>query len=309
MFGFRPDGRRVRQDDAILALTPYLMPQRVDAQVHSVQRIDNDILTRYIRDQRDKGHVLTYIDLVIAAYVRVISQHPALNRFVCNKQIYARSTICVSMSMIKNFVDSDRIQETTIKLHFSPYATVYDVHDSIQRAIDENRKPETANNTDRFARFLLAVPGLPIGVVALARLLDRYGILPRAIVELSPFHTGLFFTSMASLGMPYVNHHVYNFGNTSVFLSIGKNERTPVPGPGGTVAFKRIMPLGVVNDERITSGAEFARAFGLLRDLLANPSLLELPPETINEDFPPERMPGYRRKQRLARRQSKENAV
>lgn len=302
MFGFRPDGRRVVQDDVILAFAPYLMPQRVDAQVASVQRIDSDILTRYIRDQRAQGHVLSYMDLIIAAYVRVVSQHPEMNRFIHNKRLYARNSITVSMALLKNHEDAGRIQEATVKLHFSPRATAYEVHDIIQRAIDKNRKPEVANNTDRTARFLMAIPGFATAVVMLARLLDRYGLLPRAVIEVSPFHTGLFFVNMASLGMPYVNHHIYNFGNTSIFLSMGKTERIPVPGPDGKLAFRRSIPMGIVSDERITSGAEYARAFGYWRDLLANPQLLETPPEKVAEDFPPEKMPGYRRGQRQARK-------
>lgn len=305
MFGFRPDGRRVVQDDAILAFAPYLMPQRIDAQVHSVQRIDSDILTRYIRDKRAEGHIISYMDLALAAYVRVVSQHPDMNRFIMNKQLYARNTITISMAMLKTFEDSDEIQETTLKLHFSPYDTLYDVHDRLQKAVEDNRKPEVANNTDKVARFLLLVPGVPTLIANLARVLDRYGLLPRAVIEVSPFHTSIFFTSMASLGMPYVNHHIYNFGNTGVFLAMGKTERMPVAGPDGKITQKRIIPFGVVNDERITSGAEFARAFGFWRDLLANPSLLETKPETVKEDFPPEKMPGYRRNQRRVKRQQR----
>lgn len=305
MFGYRPDGRRVRQEDAILEFAPYLMPQRVDAQVHSVQRVDCDIMTRYIRDQRAKGHILSYIDLAIAGYVRVVSQYPGINRFIVNKQLYARNTICISMALLKMFEDSDKIQESTIKLHFSPYSTVYEVHDMIQKAIDDNRLPEVKNNTDKVAGFLMRVPGMATFVAGLARILDRYGLLPAAVIDVSPFHTGLFFTSMASLGMPYVNHHIYNFGTTSIFMAMGKVERMPVPAPGNTAAFKRMTPLGVVSDERITSGAEFARVFGFWRDLLADPSQLETPPETVQVDFPPEKMPGYRRRQRMERRAAK----
>lgn len=211
------------------------------------------------------------------------------------------------MAMLKTFEDSDKILETTVKLHFSPYDTLYDVRDQIHSAVADNRKPEVANITDRFARFALRIPGLPMTIANVARLLDRYGLLPRVIVDLSPFHTGLFFVNMASLGMPYVNHHVYNFGNTSIFLSMGKTERSYLPDKNGGIRTSRILPMGVVNDERVTSGAEFGRAFGYWRDLLASPSQLETPPESIKEDFPPEQMPGYRRKQRLQRRREKQN--
>ncbi len=299
MFGRRPDGRRVRQKDAIIALAPYLMPTRVDAQVHSVQRIDCDTLTRYIAEQRAKGNVFSYMDIVIAAYVRTISQNPELNRFISNKQHYARNAICVSLALLKTFEDSEEIQETTIKLYFQPTDTIYDVHNKVKEAIDENRKPEIANGTDKLARFLLAVPGLPVSIVGVARLLDRYGLLPRFIVHLSPFHTSLFVTNMMSLGMPYVNHHVYNFGTTSIFISLGKVERTASQSPEGRTVYKRIIPIGVVSDERITSGAGYARGFGCWRDLLANPTQLETAPEDIHYDYTPEQMPpAFGRRQR-----------
>lgn len=301
MFGRRPDGRRVEQRDAILAFAPYLMPTRVDAQVHSVQHIDCDILTQYIRKQREKGFTLSYLDLVVAAYVRVISQNPEMNRFIANKQLYARNSICVSMALLKTFENSDEIQESTIKVFFNPEDTIYQVHDTLQRVIEENRKPDVANDTDKIARFLLAVPGLPTAVAMTARLLDRYGLLPRYVLNASPFHTGLFVVNMMSLGMPYVNHHVYNFGNTSIFISLGKVERTPMPGPGGTIAYRRLIPIGVVSDERITSGAAYGRAFAYWRDLLAAPEQLEVPPASVAYDFPPEKMPPVARR-RIFRR-------
>ncbi len=291
MFGRRPDGRRVAQNDAIVAFAPYLMPTRVDAQVHSVQRIDCDILTKYIQQQRGEGQVLSYLDLIVSGYVRTISQHPELNRFLMNKQFYARNCISISLAILKNLENSDEIQESIVKVYFRPDDTVYDVRDALQKAIEDNRRPETKNSSDYVARFLMAVPGLPTCIAGLARLLDRYGLLPRVLIDASPFHTGLFITNMMSLGMPYVNHHVYNFGNTSIFISLGKVERQVEGGPGGALRYRRIIPVGVVNDERIASGAEFGRAFTLWRDLLADPARLETPPETVKADFPAERMP------------------
>ncbi len=303
MFGFRPDGRRIAQDDPILAFAPYLMPQRVDAQVHISLRIDCDVLTNYIRVQREKGYELSFMDLVAAGYVRSVSQNPELNRYISNKQLYARNAVTISFALLKTFEDSDEIKETTAKIHFDPNDTIYDVHEKLRNAIETNRKPENKNNTDKVASILMRVPGLPTTVVFLARILDRYGLMPRFLVNASPFHTGLFLTNMASLGLPHVNHHVYNFGNTSIFLAIGRTERVPTPGPNGTTIYKRMMPLGVVTDERVTSGAEFGRAFSLWRDLLADPSLLETPPETVKFDFPPEKMPGQRHKTRKKEKQ------
>ena len=301
MFGFRPDGRRLSNIDPIVGLTPYLMPKRNDAMVNVPLQVDCDTLTRYIRQQRDKGHVISYLDLVVAGYVRTIAQFPELNRFIANKQLYARNSICVSMTVLKQ-TGTDELLETTIKPHFDPRDTLFDVHAKLQAAIDENRRMEMVNDTDAIARLLLKTPGLPTTVVSLVRLLDRVGILPRFLLNASPFHTGMFLTNMASLGMPYVYHHIYNFGTTSLFVARGKVERVPLPGPDGQVIFKRVIPLGVVVDERITSGASYGQAFGYWRDLLADPCQLETPPESVRYDIEPEEKTASRKKSRRARR-------
>ena len=40
MFGRRPDGRRLRDVDPIVQITPYLMPMRCDAQVFLEHKMD-----------------------------------------------------------------------------------------------------------------------------------------------------------------------------------------------------------------------------------------------------------------------------
>lgn len=305
MFGRRFDGRRITQDDPILALVPYLMPQRVDAQVHLTLQVDCDTLTKYIRQQRDKGNEFSYMDLIVASYIRAVSQFPELNRFVANKQVYARNSICVSLTIIREA--GETIEETTIKLHFSPYDTIFDVHNKFREEIDKNRAMESVNNTDKMARFLISFPGLPTTIVAIARLLDRYGILPRFIINLSPFHTGMFITNMASIGMPHVNHHIYNFGTTSLFISMGNVLRTPVKSPTGEITYSRKMPLGIVVDERITSGAQCGRALSFFYSLVNDPTQMEIPPASIRTDIPVEKMPSLssRRERRRERRQAK----
>ena len=43
--------------------------------------------------------------------------------------------------------------------------------------------------------------------------LDYFGFLPRWLTKLSPFHGSVYITSMASLGIPPIFHHLYDFGN------------------------------------------------------------------------------------------------
>lgn len=284
MFGRRQDGRRLKLSDPIVGLTPYIMPRRDDSQVMVTQYIDCDTLTAFIRAQRDAGNQISYMDLIVAAYVRTVAKYPELNRFIMNKKLYARNHIAVSLAVLKS-MEGDTIQETTIKVKLPPEATLMDVHNLFAASIEENRKPVTSNLTDKVARTLLGTPGLATFIVALARFLDRYGIMPGLILKASPFHTSMFITNMASIGMPSVYHHIYNFGTTSVFIGMGRIERHAEPAPGGAVRFRRMIPLGVVIDERIACGAAYGRAFSYLRELLADPAKLLVPPEKVNAEI------------------------
>lgn len=287
MFGFRPDGRRIINEDPIMRLTPYLMPQRVDAQVHSTLYIDCDALTKYIRTQRDKGYALSYMDLVISAFVRACSQYPQLNRFIMNKQVFARKDICVSLTLLKRTENVDDVKEAAIKVAFDPRSTVYDIHQKMKRQIDESRNPDESNATEKLAKLILATPGLPSFIVSFVKFMDRYGLLSRAIIDLSPFHTSMFIANMASIGMPHVNHHIYNFGTTSLFLGMGKVLRNVVPGPNQSMTVKRTIPIGIVSDERITSGAEYGQAMAYFFELMNNPALMETPPVLVKYEIEP----------------------
>ena len=91
MFGRRPDGRRIDRIDPIMKITPYIMPERSDAQVFLRHRADMEAMSAYIRSQAEKGQRLSHMQIIVAAYVRAVSNNPAVNRFIMNKQLFARN--------------------------------------------------------------------------------------------------------------------------------------------------------------------------------------------------------------------------
>ena len=233
------------------------MPTRADAQNFCRQTLDYDVLADYIKAAHAKGHNLTFMSIVIAAFVRTVSQCPELNRFIMNKQIYARNRISVSFVVLKRRSD-DSIMESLAKVEFEATDTIFDVGRKIEEAIGQGREDKSSNLTDIFARTLLAVPGLATVVVGLVKLLDRYGLIPGIVYKASPFHTSMFITNMASINMTYLYHHLYNFGTTSIFLGLGKIERAlkEVGATLGDVVRTRMF----VTD--IHHYPEFARAHG-----------------------------------------------
>ncbi|MGN1019549.1 MAG: 2-oxo acid dehydrogenase subunit E2 [Aristaeellaceae bacterium] len=283
MFGHRPDGRRVSSIDPIVRITPYLMPMRCDAQVFLQHKVDYEMLARYIAAQSAKGEKITFMNIIIAAFVRTVSQHPEINRYIMNKQYYSRNNCTVSFTMLKE-PQNPESDETAVKIKFDLTDTLYDVRDRMNAVINANRGESSSSFVDKLARFLLAVPGLATVVVGLVRLLDRYGLCPAALLDELPFHTSMYITNNASIGLHHVNHHIYNFGSTSLFFGMGTVERSAVVEPSGAAKMKRWLPIGITADERVCSGAHYASFFGLMNHLLNHPEELETPPVAVRFD-------------------------
>ena len=114
--------------------------------------------------------------------------------------------------------------------------------------------------------------------------MDRYGWLPRKLIEASPFHVSMTITNLASIKTNHIYHHVYNFGTTSMIVSMGNLREVPRRSKG-EIVFDRCLPLGVVMDERIASGSYFAKAFITMKSYLADPTLLEGAPRVCIREW------------------------
>ena len=283
MFGRRPDGRRVKGIDPVMKITPYVMPMRCDAQVFLKHRADLEVISRYIRRQKqEKGQQISYMQIIVAAYVRAVSSNPEVNRFIMNKQLFARNNCSAAFTILKDPNDADK-GEAVVKIKFDPTDTIYDVRDRMTAAVRANRGDQPAGFVEKLLSFLFAVPGLATVVVGLVRLLDRYGLAPGVLMEELPFYVGMYITNTASIGLHDVNHHIYNFGNVSLFFGMGLPERVAVV-EDGEARMKRYLPIGITADERICSGAHYARFFADMKRYLENPELLEAPPEKVRFD-------------------------
>ncbi len=278
MFGFRPDGRRLKDVDPIVQITPYLMPMRCDAQVFLQHKMDYEKAARYIAEKNRQGEKITFMQIIVAAYVRTISQLPILNRFIFNKQYYARNNCSVSYVVLKDPQDNNS-NEVTVRIEFDLSDTLFDVRDRMVKAQEEVRLQEDDAFVTKLAGTLLKIPGLATLAVTLYRLLDRYGLAPGPLVRSLPFYSGLFLTNNASIGLNHVLHHIYNFGNVGMFIGMGNILKEATVDAEGKARMKRWLPLGMTADERMCSGAHFAQFYASMVKYMDNPALLETPPE------------------------------
>ena len=284
-FGDRKEGRRLRTIDPIFKLMPYIMKKRSDSQNFFTEKLDITEAEKFCRQQNRAGKKnFSILHVIVASYIRVVSQRPAINRFVSGQKIYARNNIEVLMTIKKKMALDG--EEASIKVKFEPTDTIYDVYDKFNRAIEENKGDAEANNTEKMANILNHTPNWLIRVfIKLLNFLDYHGWLPKFILELSPFHGSMIITSMGSLGIRPIYHHIYDFGNLPVFVAYGAKQHGVKMDDNGEIKKYRYIEMKVTTDERICDGYYFASAFKIMKKIFENPTVLENPPEEVIEDI------------------------
>ena len=209
-FGDRKDGRMIRSLPAFSRFIPYIMPTRNDALNYYEESMEVSEVDRCLRRLRVDGYKgLGMLHFMIAAYIRLVSMLPGLNRFVAGRRVFAANEITVVM-VVKRALSTEAT-ETTIKVHFEPTDTIFDVYRKLNEKIDEVKASDEHNNTEDVADALSHLPRLLLRlVIGLLRVLDYFGWLPESLTEASPFHGSLIITDLGSLRIGPVYHHIYN---------------------------------------------------------------------------------------------------
>lgn len=285
-FKDRKEGRLLRTINAMNKFMPFIMPMRCDAQNTFAETLDVTRADAFIKDMIAAGYEnFSFLHVMLAAYVRTVSQKPGINRFVSGQRIYARNNIEVVMTIKKEMTMES--PDTCIKVYFEPDDTIEEIYDKFNAVVaKEKANAELGSDFDKTANTLASLPRPIIrAVVRILNWMDYHGWLPKFLTGVSPFHGSMIITSMGSLGIKPIYHHIYNFGNLPIFVAYGIKRTVKEPQADGTTRTRRLIDLKVVTDERICDGYYFASAFKLMRRYAENPSLLQKRPEEVFEDI------------------------
>ena len=273
MFGHRSDGRKIKNVEPVFKLIPCIMLNRDDSQVFFKEKIVLNGMDAYINKKAEEGIKISYMNIVYAALVRIIAERPQLNRFAINGAIYARNNIQISLAIKKSLTDEG--EETNLKITFKGTENIFEVKEVLEKEIEVNKKVTEQNGTDKLVKLFNLLPTwLVRGLVRFLMFTDKHGFMPKKIIELSPFHTSAYLTNVGSLGIDAIYHHIYNFGTTSLFLSMGKKKKSYVY-EDDEIREEKCITIGFVGDERICDGYYYAASFRQLAKYLKNPELLE----------------------------------
>lgn len=285
-WGDRVDGRRVRTAPAMEQITAYFMPNRTGANNLFSASVEITELERYVREKRRQGltgfgpsHVL------MAAYARTVARYPALNRFIAGQRIYSRGEDIVLCMTVKKKMTADA-PDSLVKVHLHPGDTAVQVYEKFNCQLEQAKNEMENTNADNTADAFMMIPGLFLKfAIWLLKTMDYFGLVPRFLLEVSPFHGSVYFTSMGSLGIQPVYHHLYDFGTVPVFCSFGRKRRAQELQDGEMVE-RKYMDLRFNLDERICDGFYYASVIKYFLRLLSHPQVLDEPPTEVGKDIP-----------------------
>ena len=283
--GDRKDGRLIRSLNPFSKFIPYIMPTRVDRLISYEESFEVTKLDRWLRGLRVDGYKgIGILHFLIATHIRTASMLPGVNRFIAGRRVYAHNDITVVMT-VKHSMSIDAT-ETTIKVHFQPTDTIFDVYRKMTEKIEEIKTAEQDNNTEEVAGFFAKFPRFLVRfALAVVRVMDYYGILPDSIVEASPFHGSMIITDLGSLRIGPVFHHIYNFGTLPVFIAFGAKYHKYEISRKRELVESKYIDTKMVIDEGIVDGHYYSQLVQAYRYMFQHPEILENPPTKVVEDL------------------------
>ena len=283
MFGFRSDGKKVKGLDIIEKAGPFFMRQRIDAVNYITVKVPCAPMDEFLARERKKGNHYSYMHLLFATIVRVLYTKKKLNRFIMRGTIYQRNTISITMDVKKKLTEEG--EDMTLKFMFTGRESLAKIKELVDSEIAKNLEGDKVDDTTTKAagKFCKLPDFLFRWAMAIARWTDRHGMLPKALIKASPFHTSAFITNLKSIKLGHIYHHLYNFGTTSMFFSMGKEQMEPVVENNKDLRVAKILNIGMSLDERVADGFYMGASLKLFKELMQNPdSLLEEMPDDVS---------------------------
>lgn len=267
------DGRVVKVH-ALNAMFPYMFRSRTESLVYFSTALDVENLLEYIEKKKTEGIELKFFQLFVASVVKLFKERPYLNRFVSGRKLYQRNNIKVSF--IAKKAASDEGEETNVALTFGEKTSFQDVIDKLKRDIKIAKSEEVKKDDDKLIETLMKLPRFMLRMLfAFLRWMDFYFNMPKMFADVDPLRCSVYIANLGSIGIEAPFHHLFEWGNCSMFIAIGKIGYKPVALEDGTIVARKMVEVKVTLDERIADGFYFARSLELMESYLNNPESIE----------------------------------
>ena len=269
---------------------PFMMKRRCDSLVYNTYKLDVTETIRFIREyNRTNPQIrLKFFYVFLAALMRTIAMRPELNRFIASNRYWQRKDLSLNFVVKEDFTEESN--ETSTPLFFRPDMVLDEYVEIIDKYVNDSRESK-GNDTESFIHLMMHVPYWLIGLtVKIIGFFEKLGFSPRFVSNADGLHTSVFVSNLGSIGAGASPlHHLYEWGTTSIFVTLGGMERKrELDKEGNILSSREVIEMGMTVDERISSGFYFMKSIQVLQNYLNNPALLlekpQLPPATLTKE-------------------------
>lgn len=276
-FGDRSDGVLLRDLDSLHFITGILYPNRCDNEAFISEKIDLTAINEYLakKNADDPEYKYNLFQIIVAAIVKAITLRPKMNRFIVNSNFYQRNEVSASFVVKKLF--DDQGAEALAFLHLKDEDTLDSIHEKIYEQISDCRSDKIDGSTESMDLFNKIPRFISKTAVKFIMFLDKHGWVPRSLIETDPYYSSVVLSNLGSIKLKSGYHHLTNWGTCSMICLIGEVKDSPAFAPDGSYVMRPTVELGLTIDERLADGYYYSKTMRLVRHLLENPQLLELP--------------------------------
>jgi hypothetical protein len=273
----RSDGTFVERAPTLRRLMPFLMPTRNEAVVYFEQQIEVAAALAFLErlNAQRAGPAeerVTLFQLVLVGMARTMGKRPILNRFIVGRRLYDRRAIELSFAVKKELTDQGGL--TTVKVVLEPGASLDASLAKIVGAVGQGRG-KTRLRSEKEMDIVTLLPRFLVRfVMKMQGVLDYFNLLPRSIIAGDPLYASVFLANLGSVGLDSAYHHLFEYGTTPIFVTMGRVKKAVVPGEGDQPVVREVVSLKYTLDERIADGLYCARSLELLKGYLEKPETL-----------------------------------
>ena len=276
--GDRKDAKLIRDIDGIHVAMAQLYGNRTENEAYISVQVELDPIKDWIAKHPDEEFKYTFFHVIVAGLLKLLIVRPKLNRFISNRHYYQKNVRSIGFIVKRQFSDDGGEGMAIIKAEEK--TTLFDVHQGIKDQVIPCKQGKNSGTEDALDIFKKLPHWLTCIVFNTIKRWSKKGRLPDSLVEGDSNHCSGFVTNLGSIGLKCGYHHLANYGTSSIFVVIGEKKMTPFYDEKGNITMKETLDLGLTIDERIADGYYYAKSVKILKKVLENPELLELPFET-----------------------------
>ena len=276
--GDRRDAKLIRDIDGIHVAMAQLYGGRCQNEAYISEQVDLAPIKAWMEKHPDPEFKYTFFHVILAALLKLLIIRPKLNRFISNRHYYQKNERSIGFIVKRQF--TDEAQEGMAIVKAEEKTTIFDVHENVKAQVIPCKQGKNSGTEDALDIFKKLPHWLTCVVFNTIMRWSKKGKLPDSLMEGDSNHCSAFVTNLGSIGLKCGYHHLAEYGTNSIFVVIGQKKMTPFYDEKGNVTMKETLDLGLTIDERIADGYYYAKSMKILRKVLENPELLELPFET-----------------------------